>query len=463
MASLAHTRYLSAKSTCILLLTSWVYAFWPTIHTTIQSYINSNFNYHGLLVLPLILLFISKNNSNLNRATMIYNQYGLILLLSSVLLWMFAAISELALLGQIAMISMLISIVLTTCGKKITKMVLLPLLCLYLLLPIGSGTFELIANVFSKLLVKALSISNISVYWESHQIYANNNVYNILTYLNSLKYIMLFITMGCSIALLRTKNLITFIIITLSFIAMPLITQWLTLYSFIMFNNIWHPISLSQSSIIVIGWVCTTIGIMHAIALSVIVGRKSYSLVNSEDIDWHASHSNARFNWLLPLIMASFIILIAPIVEKQLHISKHYSSTEHLSSQGDELLDWTGPKVQYSFTSQELPIEKKWAQVKQSSKKIKINNKSIRVKEIILRSQNKQYKIIWTVNYINGNLIHNSSLAKVLSKIYTLTPKGSRSGVITISTQVKTDLNIGRNTLKDYMHKMSASNIKWLT
>lgn len=463
MAASGQTKFLSAKPTCALLFAVWIYAFWPTIHMTIQTYLKSSFDYHGLLVIPLILLFISKSNSTLNRAALIYNQYGLVLLLSSSLVWLFAAISELELLSQIAMISMLISIVLTICGKKITHIILLPLLCLYLLLPIGASIFTITTQWFTTLLVKALSASNISVYWEAHQIYVNNHAYDILAYLNSFKYIMLFITMGCSFALLRTKNISTFLVIISSFVIMPFITLLLTLYSFILLNNIWQSINISQNSVILIGWICTILGILNAIILSIIVGQKSYLIHSSEDIDWHAGHVNKRFNWLLPLAMASIIILITPIVEKQLHISKHYSSTEHLLAQENELPDWNGPKVQYSFTNEELRIEKKWIQIKQAAKKIKINNKTIKFQETILRSQNKQYKIVWNINYINGHLINNTSLAKALSKIYTLTPKGSRSGVITISTQVKNELNTGRNTLKEYMQKMSTdNNLKWL-
>ncbi len=463
MASAAHTKLLSAKPTCALLFAAWVYAFWPAIHISFIAYTKSSFDYHGLLILPMILLFISKNNSNLNRAALIYNPFGLALLLSSMLLWLFAEISELNILGNIAIITMLLSIIITTCGKKVTHIILLPLLCLYLLLPIGNNIFKITTQWFSTSMIKALSASNISVYWETQQIYVNNNSYDILSYLGSFKYVMLYITLGCSFALVRTKNLLTFIAIASSFAIMPLLTLWLTLYSFILFNNIWHPVNLSQHSIIIIGWLCAILGLGHAITLSILIGDKSHRLRVSGDIDWHASYTNAKFNWLPPLVMASSIILMAPIVGENLDNSKHYSSIDHLLSQTDELSEWDGPKVQYSFTNHEIYIDKTWTQIKQSSRKVKINNKVLKVQENILRSHNKQYKIVWTTNYVNGHLINNNRLAKALSKIYTLTPKGTRAGIVTISTQVKSDLNGGRNTLKGYMQKISASkHTPWL-
>jgi hypothetical protein len=463
MASSAHAKFISAKLTCGLLVAAWLYAFWPTIRVTVLTYITSSFNYQGLLVLPLILMAISKNASSLNRSPQIYNPYGLLLLLASVIVWLFAAITELKLVAQVAIISMLISIVVTTCGKKVTNIILLPLLCLYLLLPIGSDLFKAASQLFSTTLVKALSVSYESVYWESKHVYINNNSYDIHTYLSSLKFIMIFVAMGCSFALLRTKNLMTFMCIASSFVIMPVIILWLTLYSFILFNNIWDPVTLSQKSVLIISWVCTILGLIHAIILSNFVGEKSYLLRASEDIDWHARYGKIKTNWVLPLIMASTIILMAPILERNLYNSQHYGNTDSMLSQPNELPDWNGSKVQYSFSNSESQNESGWKQIKQSSKKIIIKNKSIKVQETILRSQNKQYKIVWTINYINGHLTNSATLAKALLKIYTLTPKGARAGVITMSTQVKDDINIGRNTLNEYMQKMAiGNNLEWL-
>lgn len=310
MVVLGHTKFLNAKSTCTLLFAAWLYTFLP--------YLNSLLNYQGLLILPLILVFIYIKKSSLNRARMVYSQYGLILLFSSTLAWLFSVAAGLELLSQVAMISVLISIIITTCGEKITHILLLPLLCLYLLLPVGADIFRIISQWFSISLVKALSAANLDVYWETQQIYFNNSIYDIHVYLSSFKYAMLFIGTGCGLALFRTKHLLSFFAIAISFVVMPLLSLWLTMFSFILFNNIWQPIILTQSSCIIIGWGCTAIGLLHAIVLSKFLGERSSLLWSSEDIDWHARRVVNNFSWLFPFLTASTIILMASMGQKHI-------------------------------------------------------------------------------------------------------------------------------------------------
>lgn len=444
MITSAPTRFfISAKLACTMLFIIWGYAFWPIIYSTTSTYINSGFDYHGLLIIPLVLFFITLNRFKLKKINPVYNHYGLIFLLSSSIVWLLAAIAKLDILSQFAAISMLLSIVMTIYGTKITNIVLLPLLCLYLLAPIGANIFHTVSKYFSFCLVKIFSMSEIPVYWENQQIYSNNHIYDIHLYLHSFKYAMLFLACGCVFALLRTKNIIVFLTIAVSFFAMPLAMIWITLYCFILLNNIWDsiPIELSKHSIIIISWCCSTAGLLQAFVLSKFISAKKQKFNRFENIDWHTTYIPNKFNWFFPMLLSVIIILILPTLEKKLSNHKHYKQNTHITC-------FDHNKVHYSFTQAKPYLEPEWSKVKEHSKKIKIHNKTLNVCETIFINHTNKYKMIWTINYINGYLTTNTAATRALSKIYTLTPQGLDYGIITVSTLVEEDLNIERNILR---------------
>lgn len=449
----------NAKSTCLVLLAIWSYAFWPTI----QAFFNQ-----GLLIAPIILTLILSNNSSLKRAHMTYNHYGLLLLILCAFIWLLATIAELELLRQIATLCILMAIVLNTCGKKVAGVFLLPFLCLFLLLPIGGGIYHGLLELFSWCLVEGLTLCKQSVYWEGNRFFVNNNAYDIYAYLSGLKYTQLYIATGACFAMLNCKNTKTCIIITLGFLCMPFVILLVSMYTYIILHFWFNEFSIVQQNLNKIGWGLTVIGLIHAGFLGFMMRDRRNVITNTDDIDWHNDYLAAQPKLAPRTIVAACIIFLIPIIAQQIKSNPYYLQNNSLPNMPSAIPSWqTGLSiaknnllfstfqknknlVNLSISAQLQPIEKSWKQIKQASRQVKLNNNKLPIQETILHKTKNQYKVVWSMNYVNGHFTNNKTLTKALQNLYHLSPKGSKQGVIAISTDV-TELNVARERLTEFL------------
>lgn len=468
MAIARRANLLNSKTACLILMAIWTYAFWPTIRSSCSSYIHSGYDYQGLLILPIVALLLIHNSSSIKRATLYYTPFGLLLLLLCSTVWLFATIVELELLRQVAIISMLIAIVLTTCGKKITSILSLPISCLFLLLPIGQHLTELIQQAFAWTLVQALMLTKQAVYWETNTIFVNNHTYDIHAYLSSMKYMLLFVTLGACYAMFRTKTITSFIAITASFIIMPICILWLSLYSYILLNLWETSIQIIANNLVFIGWSLTIVGLFHAMLLGIFIGDRRNVLYSTDDIDWHNNYFSGGQKKFIPLILASSILLLMPL-SGQVVQNQTQRNIKTLPNLDKDMQHWKGSAldlknnaiqasfnkdqqiVNLSISQHEQRLDSSWKKVKDKNKTIKFEQHKLPIHETVLHNDKNKYKIFWQVNYINGHYTTNPLLAKALTNLYTLTPNGAKTGVISISTDTTKELSTARDRLKNFM------------
>lgn len=474
MALAGRLNLLSAKFTCLVLISIWAYAFWPTILHACAAYIQTGYDYQGLLVLPIVLLLVMHNSSNLKRATPSYYPFGLLLLILFAATWLLATLVELDVLRQLSIISMLISIVLTTCGKKITSILLLPLLCLFLLLPIGKEINFIIMETFSWLLMQVLMLSRQAVYWEANKIFVNNHAYDIHAYLSSLHYSLIFLAIGSCFAILRTRSLMTTFTIATSFIIMPFAILALSLYSYIMLNQWFTTVNLIENNLTIIGWALTIIGLLHAVFLGVFLGDRKDFIARNDNIDWHHNYFAKGQRFLQPVILASCIIFLTPMLSEQLKNKLNYNDVM-LPTIPNTIAAWKNPNqeasgketltrfrknqdlIGLSITHNDQLLEPSWKKIKESNKKIKLAQHKLPVHETVFHNEKNKYKIHWSVNYINGHFTTNPTVAKALTHMYSLASHDVKTGIITISTDATSELSFARDRLKNFLQDFAES------
>lgn len=301
-----------SKSSCLFLVAIWVYSFWPTILADCKAYIHTGYDYQGLLVLPTLLLLLIRKDNNLRRARLHYNPLGLLFLLLCAVAWLFATIIESEIIRQISALSMLFSIVLTTCGEKFTSVLIVPFLCLFFLLPVGQEVTGALRNIFFKTLVHALILSKQTVYWESHKIVVNNNFYDISIFVSSLKYILLFTAIGACCTAFVTKSIKNFLAITICFISAPISLLCISIYSYIMLKMHVTNLAIIDNNLMLASWVINGVGILSATIFAAYLLNRKKTVKHGDEIDWHNNYFNTKKNFITPLIIGTTLLLLLP-------------------------------------------------------------------------------------------------------------------------------------------------------
>jgi hypothetical protein len=467
-----------AKFACCILIAVWAYAFWPTVLSMITSYWKSSFDLQGFIIVPIVLGLVLRSSSALNRTALTYSPYGLLLLLFSSTVWLLAAITKLPLLEQLALISMLPAIVLTTCGQKITSILAIPLLCLFLLIPFGQDLYLNLQQIFSVILVKILAISKQAVYWEGNTIFVDEHEYIIPNLLSGLQYMSLYLTIGITYACTCAKNFAKIILVASSFIVFPVLLLIIAIYSLILVQSWFNLNMITIKYFQEISWTIVSIALLNALLFGFALRDKQKFKALADNIDWRSDAYNRKPRWLIPTLIASTVILFMPTFAHQLQSQAHYANNAALLQMPTELNTWSGPiDGKYRNGQQEVVLNlsqrailttnnilspNSGQHLKTNTFSIQINNRSIPIIEMISKYKT-QNKIVWSVHYTNGHLTINHILTKVLENLYTVSKHGAEVSTITIETETNTDLANARYRLSSFLEEVAQnSQVVWL-
>lgn len=444
-----------AKLVCCLLIAIWGYAFWPTLKNVFKSYSATGYDYHGFIILPLVLILIGIQNNSSFRTQFTHSAYGIAALFFAAAIWLFANIINIPLLQQIALIGMLPAIVLLACGRKITYSIIFPLLYLFMLIPFGQPLYSKLQQIFSWLIVKSLASSGLEVYWEYNNIYVNNKEYLLTNILSSQKYITTYLCLGIIYAHLITKSIPGKIITALSFVVIPFITLFLSMY-------IWVISQLPNNNLPLLSWIACSISLTLCMLLGFKLRTTKTLHSVSDKIDWRTSYSKPRTNWLPAIIFSASLIFVLPMASEYLFeraTSATNKSTEYnIKKQQIALhVDYINKDTLNKYYDNNI-----WQPLKTKRRNITLNNKTIPVTETILKNK-QQTEIVWTIYYANGHLTNNLLLAKVLQNLHALTSHSYTASSITMATPVTTGLNDSRAKLQTFINELNkTSTTSWL-
>ncbi|HSX20766.1 MAG TPA: exosortase-associated EpsI family protein [Gammaproteobacteria bacterium] len=466
----------NAKTACLGLITLWAYAFWPTIAAACHAYVHSSYDYQGFLAIPILLILMHHQSANLKRGGLGYNAYGLLCILLGAFAWLLATIVNLDLLCQLAILSILIAIIFTTCGKKVTTTLYMPLACLLFLLPVGASLNNYIQHGFAWLLMQAFMLGKQAVYWEGHQIVVNNYTYDMAAYLSGMKHVLSYAACGACFAMLRAKNARVLITMLCSCIFMPLVILWLALYSYILLSTMFSNSNIISNHITVVGWCLTAVGLLHAFILGIFISDKKGFIPRQDNIDWRNNHFTQQQKVWQPLIFGGTMLLLMPFVAQ--HLLAHNNAQQiALFTMPNKLAAWQGQiiernsnhilqakfnkaseQVHVTIAQADQKIGSSWAKIKAANKTVKLSQQKLPIQETVLHNDKNKYKILWKINYVNGHFTNSDTVAQALKHFYTLSStKGTTASVITISTDATAELSFARERLKSFLQDFTAS------
>jgi exosortase len=219
----------STKIKLLILLMLWALAFLPVYPSLILTWLKHSNNSHGILV-PLITAFlIWKKRDLLSRTIVSTSNWGALILIGSLGLYIISYAGALAFLARAMVVFSLVGLILFTLGKSIFLITKFPLLYLLFMVPVPDSIYNLIAlplQLFAtKISAFIIQILTIPAYREGNMIYFAQTQLEIAEACSGLRSMMSFIMLGVLFAYMMDekpywkKTMIIFSTIPLSLFA----------------------------------------------------------------------------------------------------------------------------------------------------------------------------------------------------------------------------------------------------
>jgi exosortase len=143
----------------------FIIAFFPVIRSLVDTWIHSDDNSHGLLILPVSLYIIWQNRAGLANLPVEPGRAGKSLVALTILFYILSYKAGIATLSSLSLVLTIWAIVWALLGKAIFKTVLFPLALLLLMIPVPAQFFsmatiplQLMVSKGSAVIVKMLDI-----------------------------------------------------------------------------------------------------------------------------------------------------------------------------------------------------------------------------------------------------------------------------------------------------------------
>jgi hypothetical protein len=225
------------------------------------------------------------------------------------------------------------------------------------------------------------------------------------------------------------------------------------MYSLILINN-WREATAPINMVLyLISWSSVIIGGVLAVCCGFLLRTKNRNVYRNDGIDWRDEFAHRR-PWLPATVMATLLICTLPL------------SADYIKGQQQFVNNWHDPKsithpknvsltINYDHDSKKLAQEKNsnWHQIKKNKIKVTMNGKIIPVTETIAVNKFRG-QVTWQVQYTNGHITNNKTYSKVLENMYALTKTGARTAQITIASDLDSNIQNSRNSLKNALSEL---------
>lgn len=159
----------------LILLSLWFVSFIPVYPSLAWTWLNHSDNSHGILVPLVSLFFIWQKKEGLKSATISNSNWGAVILLISMGLYLISYAGAVAVVSRAMIVSSLIGLVMFTLGKEFFSLLAFPLLYLFFMVPVPDTILGLVALPLQLFATKVstffIHIFSIPAYREGNMLY----------------------------------------------------------------------------------------------------------------------------------------------------------------------------------------------------------------------------------------------------------------------------------------------------
>lgn len=242
----------------LMLLALWaavLVLYWPTASAMATIWWRSDTYAHGLVVPPAAVWLMWRKRAQLATVTPSPTVLGLLGMLGAALLWLAGDLVAVNAVTQFAFMALIVCAVPALLGWQVTRMLMFPLLYLFLAVPVGDFMLPHLMEWTADFTVAALRLSGIPVYREGLQFIIPSGSWSVVEACSGIRYLVASFTVGCLFAYINYQSLRKRLLFVGVAILVPLVANWLRAYMIVMLGHLSGNTLATGVDHLVYGWV----------------------------------------------------------------------------------------------------------------------------------------------------------------------------------------------------------------
>ncbi len=475
-----------------LVLMALFSVYWSTVVSITRTWWRSETFAHGIIIIPIVLFLIWQKREELVRVPIQFNFWGLIGLLGALFGWFLASLADALSPQQFSLVAMIVSIVLTIFGSKVSRTLFFPLAYLFFAVPFGEFLIPPMMDFTAAFTVAAVKMVGVPVYLEGRYLYLPTGNWHVAEACSGVRYLIASLALGSLYAYLSYQSFYRrFIFIALSAL-IPVLANGIRAFGIVMIGHLSDMKLATGIDHIIYGWIFfgVVISIMFWVgsfwyepkvqntSKQTKLSRRYVGAVSSKVALASVSSGIVLLLfipvWLLnalesELPQAARISLPQQSHQWQLLLEKdqHWQPVFHdADAQVQQIyrknnrdvsiyialyLQQQQGKEMINVTNRVYQDGSYWKRLNDSFFTLSISDKDYPIHQVILKSRTDEKRVIWYWYSIDGYLTTDPILAKLYEVWVLLQGKQKASAVIAIATNYQADQNQAIAVLKQFL------------
>lgn len=245
------------KPTVLLLavLSVFVLIFQDSWHSIVNIWSRSDTFAHGYLVAPAALWLLWTRKDFYRQ---LQPRPGYMGILGGVLcgfVWLVADLANVLVVGQFALVGMLVCLIWSVLGNQVTGNMLYPLLFLFLMVPFGEDFVPFLMEYTASFVVGMLRLTGITVYREGLHFSLTSGSWSVVDACSGIRYLISSITLGLVYAYLNYSNYFKRSAFILAAVLVPIVANGFRAYMIVMIGHLSNMKLATGVDHIIYGWI----------------------------------------------------------------------------------------------------------------------------------------------------------------------------------------------------------------
>ncbi|PPD35140.1 MAG: exosortase A [Methylomonas sp.] len=242
----------------VLLLTVlvvFVLMFQDSWNSIVSIWSRSETFAHGYLVAPASLWLLWTRKDFYKQLCPQPSYLGCLGVLACGFIWLVADLAQVLVVNQFALVGMLLCLIWSLLGNKVTGSMLFPLFFLFLMVPFGEDFVPFLMEYTASFVVGMLHLTGVTVYREGLHFTLTSGNWSVVEACSGIRYLIASITLGLVYAYFNYSSYRKRVVFILASVLVPIVANGLRAYMIVMIGHLSSMKLATGVDHIVYGWV----------------------------------------------------------------------------------------------------------------------------------------------------------------------------------------------------------------
>ena len=302
----------------LAVLVVFIFVFANSWHSIVDTWSRSVTFTHGYLVAPASLWLLWTRKDFYKQLCPEPSALGFIGVVVFGVIWLVADLAHVLVLEQFALVGMLVCLIWSLLGNRITQSMQFPLFFLFLMVPFGEDFVPFLMEYTASFVVGMLHLTGMSVYREGLHFTLTSGSWSVVEACSGIRYLIASITLGLVYAYLNYSSYIKRAAFILASILVPIVANGFRAYMIVMIGHLSDMKLATGVDHIIYGWIFFGVVMLLLFYIGSFWHDELFS-ISAGDEPADADLESSRYNFLSVSILSLLCFAVWPLLAAELH------------------------------------------------------------------------------------------------------------------------------------------------